>query len=80
MLVHVVEISVPVNVTMANAVGVLVFVLVKFDLQPAIEPARDASEGGEARHVRPGFKPANHRFRHAEPKRQLFLRFVAFDP
>jgi hypothetical protein len=31
-LVHVVEFSVPVRMTMANAVGMLVFMLVKYDL------------------------------------------------
>jgi hypothetical protein len=77
MAVHVVEIRVAVPVRMADAVGMFVFVLVlvKHDLQSAIEARRNACECREAWHVVAGLKPRDHRFGHAEPDDELLLIF-----
>src|SRR5450755_1097050 len=81
MAVHVVEIRVAVSVRMADAVGMLVFVLVlvlvKHDLQSAIEARRNACECREAWHVVAGLKPRDHRFGHAEPDGELLLSLAA---
>jgi hypothetical protein len=68
-----VEVIVPMHVTMVSAVGMLVFVLVERDLEPAVKGIGDAAQRCKARQVLAAFKPRNHRLGHPKPNRKLLL-------
>ena len=65
-----------VHVGMPSAVGVLVLVLVKHNLELPAERLGDAAQGLEAWHVVAAFEPRNHRLGHPEPGRELLLRLT----
>src|SRR2546428_7315203 len=67
-------IGMAVRMGMAGAVLVLMLVLVEHDFELAAEGFGDAAQGLQARHVIAAFEARDHRFGHAEPRRQLFLR------
>ena len=76
MIVAVVGVVVPVRMGMSRAVRVQVLVLVEDDVQMAPEGIGDAAQGLEAGHMLAALEPRDHRFRHAETFRQLFLRLA----
>jgi len=75
MIVLMIGITMAVMVRVAGSVRVLVFVLVEDDLQAAPEGIGDAAQGGEARDMVAPLQAGDHRLRHADPRRELFLRF-----
>jgi len=67
------RIEMAVRMRVAGAVRMLVFVLVKHDLQSAPEGIGNATQGSEARNVITPLEARDHRFRHRKPFRELLL-------
>src|SRR5580700_9622461 len=63
-----------VRVGVAGAVGMPMLGLVENDFELATEGLGDAAQGLQARHMVAAFEPRDHRFGHAEPRRQRLLR------
>ena len=66
-----------VQVRMARAVPVYMFVLVEDDLESASERVSDLAQSREARKMVAALKPRDHRFGHAQSLGELFLRLAA---
>ena len=61
---------------MSGTVSMRMFVFVEHDLQPPAEGCGDAAKSVEARNMITALQPRDHRLRHTQAQRQLFLRFA----
>src|ERR1700736_200290 len=61
---------------MSGTVSMRMFVFVEHDLQPTAERRGDAAKSGEAWNMIAALQPRDHRLRHTQAQRQLFLRFA----
>jgi hypothetical protein len=68
------------GVRVAGSVRVLVFVLVKDDLQASAKRIGDAAQRGEARDMIAALQARDHGLGHLKPLRQLLLRLAGVRP
>jgi len=61
---------------MSGAVGMQVFVLVEDDLEMSSEGVGNTAESFQAGNVIAALQARDHRLRHTQAQRQLFLRFA----
>src|SRR3984893_6330466 len=76
MVVLVIAVVMAVRVRMPGTVGMSMFVFVEHDLQPPAERRGDAAKSVEAWNMITALQPRDHRLRHTQTQRQLFLRFA----
>jgi hypothetical protein len=76
MVVLVIIVVMAVSVRMSGTVSMRMFVFVEHYLQPPAERRGDAAKSVEARNVIAALQPRDHRLRHTQAQRQLFLRFA----
>ena len=76
MVVLVITVVTAARMRMSGTVRTRMSVLVEHDLQPPAERRGDAAKGVEARNMIAALQPRDHRFRHTQAQRQLFLRFA----
>jgi hypothetical protein len=76
MVVLVIIVVVAVSVRMSGPVGMRMFVFVEHDLQPPAERRGDAAKSVKARNMIAALQARDHRLRHTQAQRQLFLRFA----
>jgi hypothetical protein len=76
MIVLMVRVEMAARMGVAGTICMLVFVLVEHDLQAAPEGVGDAAQGSQAWNMISAFETRDHRFRHREPRCQLFLRLA----
>jgi hypothetical protein len=77
MVVLVITVVMAVRMRMPGAVSMRMFVFVEHDLQPPAERRGDAAKSVEAWNMIAPLKARDHRLRHLQAQRQLFLRFAA---
>lgn len=73
MVVQVFEIRVTVDMQMPRTVVMFVFVLVKNNLEPAIESLGDPTERRKARHMVAALESRDHRLGHSDSRGELLL-------
>jgi hypothetical protein len=61
---------------MSGTVSMRLFVFVEHDLQPPAECRGDTAKGVEAWNMIAALQARDHRLRHTQAQRQLFLRFA----
>jgi hypothetical protein len=76
MVVLVIAVVMAVRVRMPGTVSMSMFVFVEHDLQPPAERRGDAAKSVEAWNMITALQPRDHRLRHTQAQRQLFLRFA----
>jgi hypothetical protein len=76
MVVLVIAVVMAVRMRMSGTVSMRMFVFVEHDLQPPTERCGDAAKSVEAWNMIAALQPRDHRLRHAQAQRQLFLRFA----
>jgi hypothetical protein len=76
MVVLVITVVMAVRMRMSGTVSMRMFVFVEHDLQPPAERRGDAAKSVEARNMIAALQPRDHRLRHTQAQRQLFLRFA----
>jgi hypothetical protein len=77
MVVLVITVVMAVRMRMSGTVSMRMFVFVEHDLQPPAERRGDAAKSVEACNMIAALQPRDHRLRHTQAQRQLFLRFAA---
>jgi hypothetical protein len=75
-VVLVITVVMAVRMRMSGTVSMRMFVFVEHDLQPPAERRGDAAKSVEAWNMIAALKPRDHRLRHTQAQRQLFLRFA----
>jgi hypothetical protein len=75
-IVLVFRVLVSVRVSMSGAVDVEVLVRVEDDFEVATEGIGDTAQRLETRHMIAAFQAADHRFGHAQARREVPLRFT----
>jgi hypothetical protein len=75
MVVLVIAVVMAVRMRMPGTVSMRMFVFVEHDLQPPAERRRDAAKSLEAWNMIAALQARDHRLRHTQAQRQLFLRF-----
>jgi hypothetical protein len=68
---------VPVHMPVPSPIAVLVFVLVKSDLQCAVKGVGNSAKRAKTRQMFATLEPGNHRLCHPKPTCELLLRFTA---
>lgn len=76
MVVLVIAVVMAVRMRMPGTVSMRMFVFVEHDLQPPAERRGDAAKSGEAWNMIAALQARDHRLRHTQAQRQLFLRFA----
>jgi hypothetical protein len=76
MVVLVIAVVMAVRMRMPGTVSMRMFVFVEHDLQPPAERRGDAAKSGEAWNMIAALQARDHRLRHTQAQRQLFLRFT----
>ena len=76
MVMLVIAVVMAVRMRMPGTVSMRMFVFVEHDLQPPAERRGDAAKSVEARNMIAALQPRDHRLRHTQAQRQLFLRFA----
>jgi hypothetical protein len=76
MVVLVIAVVMAVRMRMPGTVSMRMFVFVEHDLQPPAERRGDAAKSVEAWNMITALQPRDHRLRHTQAQRQLFLRFA----
>jgi hypothetical protein len=72
----VIAVVMAVRMRMPGTVSMRMFVFVEHDLQPPAERRGDAAKSGEAWNMIAALQARDHRLRHTQAQRQLFLRFT----
>jgi hypothetical protein len=76
MVVLVIAVVMAVRMRMSGTVSMRMFVFVEHDLQPPAERRGDAAKSVETRNMIAALQARDHRLRHTQAQRQLFLRFA----
>ena len=76
MVVLVIAVVMAVRMRMSGTVSMRMFVFVEDDLEPPAERRGDAAKSVEAWNMIAALQPRDHRLRHTQAQRQLFLRFA----
>ena len=76
MVVLVVTVVMAVRMRMPGTVSMRMFVFVEHDIQPPAERRGDAAKSVEAGNMIAALQARDHRLRHTQAQRQLFLRFA----
>ena len=76
MVVLVIAVVMAVRMRMPGTVSMRMFVFMEHDLQPPAERRGDPAKSVEARNMIAALQPRDHRLRHTQAQRQLFLRFA----
>jgi hypothetical protein len=76
MVVLVIAVVMAVRMRMSGTVSMRMFVFVEDDLEPPAERRGDAAKSGETWNMIAALQARDHRLRHTQAQRQLFLRFA----